>query len=181
MSPLQASLWGVPSPGNPPPPMATKLTPGTLPPPLPLGGSFLRLPCNANRTAMNFSIICFPGNKARIVSACGKGQQFAWHKEFIFSFPHLSPITRPMAAGNSEAPSGRRLGQVVWVAGPGPLPSPLCLCPAMPKSSHMRVWDTLGFSLLTPDTSLSGPPSLGPLLGPGAPLWPSALAPVPLR
>lgn len=98
-------------PASPP---SSQLAPFPHPPAL--GGSFLRLPRNANRTATSLSIICFPGNKARIVSACGKGQQFVRHKEFIFSFPDLSPITRPMAAGNSEAPSGRRLGQVVWVA-----------------------------------------------------------------
>lgn len=106
-SPAQRGCQAQPAPGlavggrpslvNRLPPMATELA-AWRPAPWALGRLSLRLNRNANRAAISFSIVCSTGNKDRIVRACGKGQQFVGHKEFIFSFPDLSPITRPMAA-----------------------------------------------------------------------------------
>lgn len=153
----------MPFPGDPPSPVATELA-AWRPSPWALGGLSLRLNHNANRTAIGFPIICSTGNKDRIVRACGKGQQFVWHKEFIFSFPDLSPITRPLAAWEAAVGEGCSGG----VGGP--------CCPQCVSGASVLFWDIT----VLPHTCLSSLQtlvSLGLLLQPphwvlGPRLWP---------
>lgn len=94
-------------------PIAAELAAGR--PPWDSGDSFRR-PGRISNSVVS-SVIRFTGNKDGIVTAVGKRQQRAGHKEFIFSLLDPNPITRPTGGPECRGSSGRGLGQAVRAAG----------------------------------------------------------------